>query len=176
MQIEIKNRWNGSLIFSGDFRSLKLAVEHCVTARISLRAADLRAADLSDANLRAADLSDAPFAVKHLDAKILARIEAGGCLKMSAWHICGTTHCRGGWAVVIAGEAGRTLEFLQGTQAAANWIYAASRPGMKLPNFGGSQDDDEVLADIRRCAALDPLPEGEKLWRKRTNSLPLRMR
>jgi uncharacterized protein YjbI with pentapeptide repeats len=186
MKIEIKNRWDGSLIYAGEHGSLKLAVEHCVSASVSLydanlryanlRDADLRDADLSEANLSAADLSEAnlsaanlsaanlsaanlsaaPFAVPHLDAQILAKIEAGAHLEMDAWHKCETTHCRAGWAITLAGSAGRTLEFLYGSEAAGNLIYAASRPGMKQPHFRASNDD--ALADIKACAAKDPLP------------------
>jgi hypothetical protein len=146
MKIEIKNRWSGSLIYSGEHDSLKLAVEHCVRASISLR----------DADLSYANLSYAPFAVPHLDAQILAKIEAGAHLEMDAWHKCETTHCRAGWAIMLAGSAGRTLELMYGSEAAGNLIYAASRPGMRQPHFRASNED--ALADIKACAAKDPLP------------------
>ena len=48
--------------------------------------------------------------VENLDAKILAAIDAGGSLDMGAWHTCQTTHCRAGWAIVLAGEKGKELE------------------------------------------------------------------
>ena len=218
MKIEIKNRWNDSLIFSGEFISVKLAVEYCIATRISLRNADLSGADLSGAdlsgailraadlrgvnlsgadlntanlntanlsdanlsganlrdatlrdtdlsdanlsgtNLSNADLSDAPFAVPHLDAKILERIQSGGRLEVDCWHSCDTSHCRAGWAVVVAGPAGRALEWMQGTRAAASLIYAASRPKNKIPDFAAELDNEEVLNDIKKCAAADPLP------------------
>ena len=47
--IEIKSRWNGEVLYSGEHASLKEAVE----------AANLRGADLRDANLGGADLRDA---------------------------------------------------------------------------------------------------------------------
>ena len=47
--IEIKNRWNGEVLYSGGHESLKEAVE----------AADLRGADLGGANLRDANLRGA---------------------------------------------------------------------------------------------------------------------
>lgn len=226
MQIEIKNRWTGDIIFSGEFPSLKLAVEHCAVAKISLSSSDLSNAnlrnaslrgsslncsnlsgsnlsnanlsytdlygsDLSDANisntnfrgtnlsnsdLRGADLSNSvlqktdlscsdlnglnlsdSFAIPHLDAKILNAIEAGGKLEMDDWHKCETTHCRAGWAVTVAGFAGAALECLYGTEAAANLIYAASRPNKKQPNFFAS--NEKAMADIKACAAEDPLPK-----------------
>jgi Pentapeptide repeats (8 copies) len=59
VKIAIKNRWTAEIIFECEADSLRVAVELAVSKRVSLRAADLSAANLSDANLRAADLSDA---------------------------------------------------------------------------------------------------------------------
>jgi uncharacterized protein YjbI with pentapeptide repeats len=64
MKIEIKHRWSGSVLFSIETDSMKLAVEAAVKQKVSLREADLseadlRAADLRAANLRAANLSEA---------------------------------------------------------------------------------------------------------------------
>ena len=187
MKIEIKNRFDAGVIFAGEFPSLKLAVEHCVSAEISLDGANLDGANLSGASLvharlvrasldgarlAGANLSGAPFAVPHLDAKILGLIEANekaiaadpklrgkNALRMAEWHTCGMSHCRGGYAVMAAGEAGRTLEFTVGVATAANLIYAASRPKQPIPNFFAS--DEQAMADIKACAAADPLPEGE---------------
>ena len=161
MNIQVKTIF-GKIIIDGDFTSLADALFH---NRANLRGADLCDANLCDANLRGADLRganlcDAPFAVQHLDAKILAAIENGGVLDMKAWHTCETTHCRGGWAVVMAGAAGKTLEWVYGSNTAAALIYGASRPKMKVPDFTGSLDNDAVLDDIRDCAAADPLPKS----------------
>ena len=57
MQVEIKNRFNGEIIISGKYDSIKDALEKNVDA--DLRDADLRGADLTDAYLRDADLRDA---------------------------------------------------------------------------------------------------------------------
>ena len=207
MKIEIKNRFDAGVIFAGEFPSLKLAVEHCVSAEISLDGANLDGANLSGASLSGArlvraslvhasldgasldgarldganlsgarldgaNLAGAPFAVPHLDAKILGLIEANekaiaadpklrgtNALRMADWHTCGMSHCRGGYAVMAAGEAGRTLEFTVGVATAANLIYAASRPKQPIPNFFAT--DEQAMADIKACAAADPLPEGE---------------
>ena len=59
MQIEIKNRFTGSLIFECDAASLKVAVELAVSKKIGARGADLRGADLRGADLSSADLSSA---------------------------------------------------------------------------------------------------------------------
>ena len=56
MQIEIKCRFIGSLLYSGEHDSVKLAVEAAVAAKINLGSANLRGADLGYADLRGADL------------------------------------------------------------------------------------------------------------------------
>ena len=57
MLFEIKNRFNGLLIFSLETESIKLCVEAAVKARINLSSADLYSANLSSANLSFANLS-----------------------------------------------------------------------------------------------------------------------
>jgi uncharacterized protein YjbI with pentapeptide repeats len=56
MKIEIKSRFNGSVLFSLETKSLKLCVEAAVKARANLYGADLSGADLSGADLSGADL------------------------------------------------------------------------------------------------------------------------
>jgi hypothetical protein len=134
-----------------------------VLTRADLTDADLTRAVLTRADLTGADLTravltgaDVPV-IEQIDAKILAAIEAGGTLQMSCWHddSCGTTHCRAGWAITIAGEAGKKLEDKYGPGPAGALIYAASRPGVPVPNFYAS--NEVALADIRKCAAEEAL-------------------
>lgn len=108
--------------------------------------------------------------VSHLDARILRLIEAGGELRMSAMfhapkrygrHSCRTPHCRGGWAIVAAGKQGIALEKEVGMAEAAEMIYAESMFGHTRNMFWASTSDADALADIRRRAELDPLPEDE---------------
>lgn len=110
---------------------------------------DLSECDLSCANLSGADLPGAVPAVPGLDALIAAAVGDGAGLDMTHWHTCATVHCRGGWAIHFAGEAGRDLELRLGTNVAAGLIYAASRPG-RVPDFYASAA--AALADIRACA------------------------
>ena len=88
--------------------------------------------------------------VESLDAKILAAIDAGGHLKMDSWHTCETTHCRAGWAIMLAGEAGKELETRYGSEDAGRRIYLASTG--RVPWFFDSNEG--ALADIREQAAL----------------------
>jgi hypothetical protein len=109
---------------------------------------DLRGVDLRGVDLRGADL----LKIKNIDAAILAAIDArGNELRMSFWHTCGTTHCRAGWAIHLAGDAGYRLEKVVGSAAAGALIYAASRPDKPVPDFIAS--DAVALADLRACAA-----------------------
>jgi hypothetical protein len=136
--------------------------------RADLTDADLTGADLTDAVLTRADLTDAVLTgadltratgirapvIPNIDATILACVEgaqARGSLNMNEWHACDTTHCRAGWAIHLAGEAGYMLEDRIGPAAAGALIYAASRPGKPIPNFYATNED--ALDDLRACAA-----------------------
>ena len=125
-------------------------------ARQSERAASYRA-----------EHPDVPV-VPHLDAQILRSIEVGALvLEMGNWHgdgptgvgakveACGTTHCRAGSAIHLAGEDGYALERKLGSaEDAGRAIYLASTG--RAPYFFGS--NKRALADIKRCAEDDPLP------------------
>lgn len=69
---------------------------------------------------------------------------------MTEWH-CGTTHCRAGWAIHLAGEAGYKLENELGPAVAGALIYQASDPNLeRVPDFFANHQ--EALADIRAKA------------------------
>ena len=75
--IEIKNRWTGAVLYSGEHVDVKEAVEAAVKAGATLRdanlgganlrGADLRGADLGGANLDGADLRGANLRGAYLD-------------------------------------------------------------------------------------------------------------
>ena len=130
-----------------------------------LGGADLSDANLSDANLHGADLSGANLRgapkIENIHQRIYAAASQPDALDMSDWHDaeykkggCGTTHCRAGWAVALAGEDGRKLESEMGTPAAATMIYLASDPTLdKFPSFYCGKA--EALADMKRLADLE---------------------
>lgn len=133
---------------------------------------DLRDTDFTGAHIRSAILSEADLTgaiglppvprIEHLDAKIVERlgIEGDWALDMTSWHDnCGTTHCRGGWAIVIAMEeypalaldrAERTL----GSSVLAALLYHAATG--RVPDFHATEH--EAMEDMREAAAKDPLP------------------
>jgi len=106
------------------------------------------------------DPATASYVVPNIDAAILAVLESEKAqgLDMSEWHgtdcdetnWCGTSHCRAGYAICLAGKAGFDLERKFGSEIAGRMIYAVSRPDMPLPDF--FSDEEETLEDIRACA------------------------
>src|SRR5947209_8757496 len=114
--------------------------------------ADLRGANLTGTKLRGAlGLPEAPV-VPELDARMAEVCSRAGALNMLTWRTCGTTHCRGAWAVNLAGEAGAALELAVGPGMAAALNYAASTPDGYVPDF--CAPDEDAIADIDRRAKL----------------------
>ena len=141
-----------------------------------LRGADLRGADLSRADLSGADLSDADLRdavlrdskinfdevplVENLHGRILSAIKDGAALEMGSWHSCDTTHCRAGWAIHLAGDAGYELERIFGSPMAGALIHLKACSWMeKVPNFYATNED--AMADIKSCAKRE-LEEAAK--------------
>ena len=85
--------------------------------------------------------------------RVIYEGEAGGTLDMGSWHNadkCGTTHCRAGWAIFLAGKEGSDLEARVGPSAAGALIYLKSCPDKPIPDFYCTTD--KALADIRARA------------------------
>ena len=76
-------------------------------------------------------------------------------LDMSTWHTCKKTHCRAGWVVTLAGEAGKKLEQFFGTPLAAMKIYDASSQIEKVSPVRFFEDNDTALEDMKRLAELE---------------------
>jgi len=71
---------------------------------------------------------------------------------MYSWH-CGTAHCRAGWVVTLAGEAGAALEKYHNTELAALLIHRASGSPISPVRFYDS--DETALEDMRRRAEIN---------------------
>jgi hypothetical protein len=67
-------------------------------------------------------------------------------------HICEKTHCRGGWAIALCGEAGLALQRFYNWELAAMLIYDASDPSFKISPARFYDDNDVALADMKRLA------------------------
>ncbi len=78
---------------------------------------------------------------------------------MGSWHTCNTTHCRAGWVVHLAGEAGYALERFHNTALAAQLIYRES--GYKINPGQFYVNNAAALEDMKRLAtASQPITEG----------------
>ncbi len=145
---DLRNAVLGDAVLSGaDLRSADLR-------DAVLRDAVLRDAVLSDAVLSGADLNDCPVKIENIHQRVYAAASTENALDMKNWHTCETTHCRAGWVITLAGDAGSALEYAMGTPAAAALIYQASDPLLeKIPNFYANKTD--ALADMKRFAELE---------------------
>ena len=180
ISFDILHRWTGKLVFTAEIEAedgasraikLGLAIRVAVRAKAYLREADLRGANLSGADLSGANLSGAYLSgadlsganlsgapvIDDIHAKVYAAASQPGALDMGSWH-CGTSHCRAGWVVTLAGQPGLDLEAKIGTPAAAMAIYMASDPerwkNERLPDF--YCDNATALADMARMAGVTP--------------------
>ncbi|HXF12263.1 MAG TPA: hypothetical protein VN517_03860 [Terriglobales bacterium] len=89
--------------------------------------------------------------IANIHQAVFEAVSKPNALDMGSWHICDTTHCRAGWVVTLAGDAGRAMEWAVGTPAAAAMIYLASDPHLeKVPDFYCS--NAEALADMKKLA------------------------
>ena len=89
MKIEIKSRYDASVLFSLEAGSLKLAVEAAVRSRANLARADLSGANLSRADLSRADLAWANLAWANLAGANLARANLAGA-NLAGANLAGT--------------------------------------------------------------------------------------
>jgi hypothetical protein len=80
----------------------------------------------------------------------LAACSGDNALDMRKWHTCNTTHCRAGWVVHLAGEAGYALERFHNTALAAQLIYRESGSPISPVRFYDT--DEEAMADMRKRA------------------------
>ncbi len=88
--------------------------------------------------------------IPDIDKAVYAAASFDGALDMGNWHTCETTHCRAGWVVHLAGEAGKDLETRFNTELAAMLIYRESGAPINPCRFYDSADD--ALEDMRKRA------------------------
>jgi hypothetical protein len=88
--------------------------------------------------------------IENIHAKVFEAVSQPDALDMSTWHACNTTHCRAGWVVHLAGEAGYALERFHNTALAAQLIYRESGHPINPCRFYDSNTD--ALADMKRLA------------------------
>jgi len=89
--------------------------------------------------------------IANIHQAIFAAVTQPNALNMGDWHTCDTTHCRAGWVVVIAGEAGKEFEDRTSTLFAAMQIYKASSP-IRVSPTRFFETNEIALKDMERCA------------------------
>jgi hypothetical protein len=94
--------------------------------------------------------------VRNVHQLVLSSVQQEGALEMGKWHSCQMTHCRGGWVIHHAGEAGRELEEFTSSEFAAMMIYKASSP-IAVPPVRFYESNEKAMKDIKRCAELERL-------------------
>lgn len=92
--------------------------------------------------------------IENIHQKVLDAVSAPNALEMETWHTCDTTHCRAGWVVALAGEAGKKLERKTDTAFAAMQIYKKSAP-IRVSPTRFYESNEVAMADIKRCAELE---------------------
>lgn len=109
---------------------------------------EITIADLFEAQM--AGIDEVPV-IEDIHTKVYEAIRDGGRLQMCDWHggegVCGTTHCRGGWVIHLAGEVGEIMSKTFPNVFSASLIYVASDPHLEaIPDFYCS--NEEALVDI----------------------------
>lgn len=93
--------------------------------------------------------------IENIHQKVYDAVKNTGKLDMSTWHTCDTTHCRAGWVVHLAGEAGYALEAHTSTEFAALQIYHKSCPDVPVSPVRFYEDNNLAMEDIAHCAELE---------------------
>ena len=89
-------------------------------------------------------------AIPDIHKAIYAAVSQPDALNMEDWHSCDTTHCRAGWAVHLAGEAGYKLERETSPVFAAMMIYKAS--GYEISPCRFFDKAPAAMEDMRKLA------------------------
>jgi hypothetical protein len=92
--------------------------------------------------------------IENVHQKVFEAASQPDALNMGDWHTCDTTHCRAGWVVHLAGEAGKKLERQTSTLFAAMQIYKVSSDIPVSPTRF-YEKNEVALADMKRCAEME---------------------
>lgn len=150
MKVEIKSWITGNVLFACELPAGFNAASDRVRIGAAVKLAYESGADLSDADLSGALLSGVPK-IENIHQRVYGAASAEDALDMACWHTCETTHCRAGWVVHLAGDAGKAMEFCLGTPASAALIYLKSDPKIgRIPDFYCG--NEEALEDMKRLA------------------------
>lgn len=100
--------------------------------------------------------------IENIHARVYAAASQPQALDMSSWHHpCGTTHCRAGWVVELAGDAGKALERFHDTPLAAQLIIRESSPSLTVSPVRFYESSADALADMKAMAEREAALSGE---------------
>lgn len=160
MKHEFRHRFTDAVLHTEEVPDdvpnvLRVALEQAaIRGRPAEELRDLR--DATESKLEDDDIENAERKllqrlIEAIDRELLAPLARAN---MRDWHLdgeCGTTHCRAGWAIHLAGKAGYELERELGSaERAGAQIYMAS---VGFTPWFYDPSDENALNDIRRCAA-----------------------
>lgn len=99
--------------------------------------------------------------IKNIHTAIFEAAKEPNALNMASVHSCDTTHCRAGWVVHLAGDAGYALEARTSWMFAAMQIYKESGSPISPNKF--HETDDEALADMKTLAEWEAQTKQEAI-------------
>jgi hypothetical protein len=97
--------------------------------------------------------------IENIHQRMFEAVSQPCALDMSSWHRCGTTHCRAGWVVTLAGDAGKKLEAFHNTELAAMLIYRESGYHINPARFYDT--GKAALEDMKRLAETPAAAEPQ---------------
>ena len=143
MKIEIKSRFDGRVLFAGEYASLKDAVIAAANIRANLSGANLSRAYLSGADLSGANLSRAYLSCAYLSGANLSRAYLSGA-DLSGANLSGAilgdgAKCVAGSAVVQVGPIG---------SRGATMVVFKTDKGLRVQTGCFFGDADTFLAQV----------------------------
>jgi hypothetical protein len=187
MNVEIKNRFSGKIIFSGEYTSVLACLLAAIAAGANLSGANLSGADLSRANLSGADLSGANLYGADLSRADLYGANLYGA-DLSGANLYGADLSRAnlsgadlsGANLYGADLSGANLSGanLSGADLSGANLYGADLSGANLygadlsrANLYGAENAELVIAQTRI------IPEGDLIgWKKCSGGVIVKLR
>ena len=165
--IEIKSRWTGAVLYSGEHANVKKAVEAAVKAGVYLADANLTGANLTGAYLTDADLTDADLTGANLtgayladadltDADLTGAYLAGAYLAgayLADADLAGADLARANLTGADLARANLTGADLTDAHLSSVNLTGATLTGAKV----GAGDDEAVLVGSRPIVKIGPI-------------------
>ena len=154
MKIEIKSRYDASVIFSFETGSIRLCLEAAIKSRADLSGADLYGANLSGADLSRANLSGADlFGANLSGANLYGYFSFGpggsrNSYTWARWEECGyMVHC--GCQTLPLDEFEKAVKKTHGESYHSEW-YLSNIATMKLIAKNSKADYESRRAEAKR--------------------------